>query len=139
MVPQLWYHVNFKGESSMGYFAHIDDNNIVTQVIVADQGFIDSGAVGDPLKWIETAYNSDTDGTPSLRKNYAGIGYTYDAELDAFVPPKPFPSWTLDSNTAQWVPPIPMPLDDQPYKWDEQSNNWVVMPISVFEAPPVIE
>ena len=118
----------------MGYFAQIDENNVVTQVIVADQGFINSGVVGDPSKWIETEYQND--GNPPLRKNYAGIGYTYDAELDAFVPPKPFPSWTLDSNTAQWIPPIPMPTDNQPYQWDEQSKIWIVMPLPVFEPTP---
>ena len=93
----------------MSHFAQIDENNIVTNVIVAEQDFIDSGAVGDPSKWIQTSYNTQAGehklgGTP-LRKNYAGIGYTYDSTLDAFIPPKPFNSWVLNEDTCLWNAP----------------------------------
>lgn len=119
----------------MAHYAQIDANNIVTQVIVAEQDFIDSGAVGDPATWIQTSYNTfggihRLGGTP-LRKNYAGIGYTYDAARDAFIAPKPFASWILDETSCQWQAPVPMPSDagtgDPPkfYRWDESQVNWV--------------
>ena len=119
----------------MAHYAQIDANNIVTQVIVAEQDFIDSGAVGDPATWIQTSYNTfggihRLGGTP-LRKNYAGIGYTYDAARDAFIAPRPFASWVLDDASCQWQAPVPMPSDagtgDPPkfYRWDESQVNWV--------------
>lgn len=119
----------------MAHFAKIDENNIVTQVIVAEQEFINSGAVGDPATWIQTSYNTYAGqhrqgGTP-LRKNYAGIGYTYRHDLDAFVPPQPFPSWLLNNITGLWDSPVPMPSDagqgDPPkqYRWDEDTVSWV--------------
>lgn len=119
----------------MAHYAQIDANNIVTQVIVAEQDFIDSGAVGDPARWIQTSYNTfggihRLGGTP-LRKNYAGIGYTYDAARDAFIAPKPFASWILDETSCQWQAPVPMPSDagtGDPlkfYRWDESQVNWV--------------
>jgi len=103
----------------MSHFAKIDENNIVTQVIVAEQDFIDSGVVGDSVDWIKTSYTS------SIRKNYAGIGYTYDADKDAFISPKPFDSWTLDEDSCQWEPPESYPDDDKDYSWDEDSQAWV--------------
>lgn len=111
----------------MSHFAHIDENNIVTQVIVAEQDFIDSGAVGDPSKWVQTSYNTyagqhKNGGTP-LRKNYAGIGYTYDSGRDAFIPPKPFDSWVLNEETCLWEAPTPMPTDGA-YIWDEDTVSW---------------
>lgn len=113
----------------MGHFAQIDENNIVVQVIVADQDFIDTGAVGDPSRWIQTSYNTSAGvhrlgGTP-LRKNYAGVGYTYDPQLDAFIPPKFFPSWVLNEDTCQWEPPVPMPADGKIYEWNESSQQWI--------------
>lgn len=119
----------------MAHYAQIDANNTVTQVIVAEQDFIDSGAVGDPATWIQTSYNTfggihRLGGTP-LRKNYAGIGYTYDAARDAFIAPRPFASWVLDDASCQWQAPVPMPSDagtgDPPkfYRWDESQVNWV--------------
>lgn len=119
----------------MAHYAQIDANNTVTQVIVAEQDFIDSGAVGDPATWIQTSYNTfggihRLGGTP-LRKNYAGIGYTYDAARDAFIAPRPFASWVLDETSCQWQAPVPMPSDagtgDPPkfYRWDESQVNWV--------------
>ena len=94
----------------MAHFAKIDETNTVTQVIVAEQGFIDTGAVGDPNMWIQTSYNTrggvhygengEPDGGNALRKNYAGIGYSYNSGLDAFIPPKPHASWTLNTETC---------------------------------------
>jgi hypothetical protein len=117
----------------MSHFAQIDENNIVTNVIVAEQDFIDSGAVGDPSTWVQTSYNTfggehKLGGLP-LRKNYAGIGYTYDSQRDAFIPPKPFESWTLNEDTCFWVSPVVMPSDGKSYTWDEATVNWVEIPI----------
>jgi hypothetical protein len=100
----------------------------VIQVIVAEQDFIDSGAVGDPANWIQTSYNTRAGvhvlgGTP-LRKNYAGIGYTYNRSMDAFVPPQPFPSWVIDTATATWSAPVPYPTDGAAYHWDEAAQTW---------------
>lgn len=118
----------------MSHFAKVE-NGIVTQVIVAEQDFIDSGAVGDPSSWIQTSYNTyagqHRDGGTPLRKNYAGIGMVYDAVKDAFYAPQPFPSWVLDEQTCIWNAPVPMPADagqgDPPkfYNWDEATTNWV--------------
>ena len=112
----------------MSHFAQIDENNVVVQVIVAEQDFISSGAVGDPSRWIQTSYNTmggehSNGGTP-LRKNYAGIGYTYDAVRDAFIPPKPFPSWVLNEDTCLWDAPVAMPQDEKRYTWDEENQSW---------------
>ena len=118
----------------MSHFAHVDGNNIVTQVIVAEQDFINSGAVGDPAEWVQTSYNTyagqhKNGGTP-LRKNYAGIGYSYDAGRDAFIPPKPFNSWTLNETTCLWEAPTPYPTDGKIYNWNENTLSWdeVVIP-----------
>lgn len=112
----------------MSHFAQIDTDNIVIQVIVAEQDFIDSGLVGEPSRWIQTSYNTHggqhPEGRP-LRKNYAGIGYSYDPVLDAFIPPKPFESWVLNEETGLWGPPIPYPSDGNVYEWDESTASWV--------------
>ena len=119
----------------MSYFAELDSENIVIRVIAADQDFIDSGKVGDPNNWVQTSYNtrggvhyapnSNTpDGGVALRKNYAGVGYTYDETRDAFILPKPYPSWALNESTCQWDPPIPYPDDDKRYDWDEDTTSW---------------
>jgi len=113
----------------MGHFAQINEANQVVQVIVAEQDFINTGLVGSPSTWIQTSYNTFAGthrlgGTP-LRKNYAGIGYAYDSTLDAFIPPKPFPSWTLVEDTCQWEPPTPMPTDGKMYRWDEDTLAWI--------------
>ena len=115
----------------MSHFAQIDENNIVTQVIVIEQDVVDTGLFGDPASWIQTSYNTSggvhtLGGTP-LRKNYAGIGYTYDSTRDAFIPPKPFNSWTLNETTCLWEAPTPMPNDDNIYTWDEDTTSWVVI------------
>jgi hypothetical protein len=103
----------------MAHFAKIDSNNIVTQVIVAEQDFINSGAVGDSFLWVQTSYNRN------FRKNYASVGGTYDKTRDAFIPPKPYASWTLVEDTCQWTAPTALPDDDKIYKWDEDTTNWV--------------
>lgn len=117
----------------MAHFAQIDQNNIVLQVIVVanaaidDLPFPDSEPVGIAFcqslygvntNWKQTSYNGN------FRKNYAGIGYIYDATLDAFIPPKPYPSWLLNTQTCQWESPIPYPNDGNYYRWNEQSQSW---------------
>ena len=102
----------------MTYFAKLDENNIVTSVIVADQDFINSGKVGDASLWEETSYSG------SFRKNYAGIGYTYDTTRNAFIAPKPYPSWILNEGTCQWEAPVTKPDDGKKYIWNESSKQW---------------
>jgi len=101
----------------MSHFAKLE-NNVVTQVIVAEQDFINSGQVGDSFLWVQTSYNGN------FRKNYAGVGYTYDRIRDAFIPPKPYPSWLLNEDTCLWDAPVAMPDDDQRYTWNEETSNW---------------
>jgi len=103
----------------MSHFAKINNSNIVTDVLVAEQDFINSGVVGDSFLWVQTSYNG------SFRKNYAGAGYTYDSVRDAFIPPKPYPSWLLDEDACQWNAPVPYPTDDLMHTWDEDLVNWV--------------
>ena len=111
----------------MSHFAKVE-NGIVTQVIVAEQDFINSGAVGPANEWVQTSYNTrgnqHTEGRP-LRGNYAGVGYTYDAQNDVFYAPKPFPSWTLNQSTWLWDSPVPYPTDGKIYVWNEELVNWV--------------
>ncbi len=103
----------------MSHFAEINTDNIVQRVIVAEQDFINSGAVGDSFNWVQTSYNGN------FRKNYAGSGYTYDKTKDAFIAPQPYPSWVLVEATCQWEAPTPMPTDDKMYRWDEPTLAWV--------------
>lgn len=109
----------------MSHFAKVE-NGIVTQVIVAEQDVIDSGLFG--AGWVQTSYNTHggqhPEGRP-LRKNFAGIGYAYDDQLDAFIAPKPFESWTLDQDTCLWNPPTPYPEDGKIYTWDEEQQEWI--------------
>ena len=109
----------------MAHFAQVE-NGIVTQVIVAEQDVIDSGLFGSG--WVQTSYNTHRGQHPEgrpLRKNYAGIGYTYDAQRDAFIPPQPFASWVLDEQTCLWGAPTPMPTDGKRYEWDEATTSWI--------------
>jgi hypothetical protein len=109
----------------MSHFAKIVDGKVV-QVIVAEQDVIDSGLFGNG--WVQTSYNTHGGQHPEdrpLRKNYAGIGYTYDSQRDAFIPPQPFPSWTMSEETCLWSSPVPYPLDDKHYSWDEENLTWV--------------
>jgi hypothetical protein len=116
----------------MSHFAKIE-NGLVTNVFVAEQEFID----GQEGTWIQTSYNTiggkhyDQDGnedsrTP-LRKNYAGVGHTYDPAKDAFYAPEPYPSWALNDTTCQWEPPVAHPNDGQRYEWNEETTAWDLM------------
>ena len=120
----------------MAHYAFLDENNIVTEVIVGNPegGLIDweshYGAFRGQL-CKRTSFNTHggvhaTGGTP-LRKNYAGIGYTYDHERDAFIPPKPFPSWVLNEESCLWDAPTPYPTDGGKYQWDESTTSWVAV------------
>ena len=111
----------------MAHFAKVE-NNIVTQVIVAETEFFDTFVDSSPGEWIQTSYNTiggvhTLGGTP-LRKNYAGVGFTYDRTKDAFIPPQPFPSWTLDEDTCLWNPPTAHPDDGLQYTWNEENLAW---------------
>lgn len=120
---------------NMAHYAFIDSNNIVTEVIPGR----DEGEDGvDWEQWYSefrgqtckrTSYNTvgnqHPEGRP-FRKNYAGIGYTYDDQRDAFIPPQPFSSWTLNEDTCLWNAPVPMPTDGQLYQWDENTSSWVI-------------
>jgi hypothetical protein len=113
----------------MSHFAKIDENSTVIEVIVIEQDVVDTGLFGDPNSWIQTSYNTSggvhrLGGTP-LRKNYAGIGYTYDVTRDAFIPPKPFASWTLNEDTCLYEAPTLMPTDGKMYSWSEDTLSWV--------------
>ena len=116
----------------MAHFAEIDENNIVTRVIVGVDEPLDGEAIYAETTgtvWKKTSYNTiagqhTLGGTP-FRKNYAGIGYTYDPNRDAFIPPQPFPSWALDEQTCQWNPPVPFPNDGTQYYWHEPTTQWI--------------
>ena len=104
----------------MAHWAEIDDSNIVLRVLVGNNNEADEGeAFMNSLggRWVKTSYNGN------IRKNFAGIGYTYREDIDAFVAPQPFPSWTLDEN-AQWQAPIAYPTDGIMYEWDETTTDW---------------
>ena len=118
----------------MSHFAELDSNGVVQRVIVvankdtADANGNEMESIGVAFcqkllggNWKQTSYNGN------IRKNYAGIGYTYDAGIDAFVPPKPYPSWALNPDTAQWEAPVPMPNDGAMYSWDEATQSWVAV------------
>jgi hypothetical protein len=110
----------------MAHFAKVL-NNVVQKVIVAEPEFFETFVDDSPGEWIQTSYNTHggqhPEGRP-LRKNFAGIGYTYDRDRDAFIPPQPYPSWTLNEDTCLWEPPIAYPIDDKMYTWDEQNQIW---------------
>ena len=97
----------------MAHFAKIE-SGVVTEVIVAEQAHVDtlSGT------WVQTSYNG------SIRKNFAGKGYTYDTDKDAFIAPKPYASWTLNNTTCKWESPVAFPTDGKIYEWDEDTTNW---------------
>ena len=123
----------------MAHFAKVE-NGIVTQVIVAEQEFINSGAVGNPENWIQTSYNTYggvhlLGGTP-LRKNYAGIGFSYNAEIDAFIPPKPleYESWVLNEEKCIWEPPVERPDDGNLYYWNEELLEWALLDESLINV-----
>jgi hypothetical protein len=109
----------------MSHFARVNAQGIVEQVIVAEQDFIDT--LSDKTSWVQTSYNTrggqHPEGRP-LRKNYAGIGYSYDYVRDAFIPPKPYASWVLNENTCLWDAPTPYPTNGKTYNWDENTQQW---------------
>jgi hypothetical protein len=112
----------------MAHWAHIT-NGIVDQVIVIDEETLALGHWGDPSEWKQTSYRTQggqhPEGRP-LRFNYAGLGYSYDAQRDAFIPPKPFASWVLDESTCLWGAPTPMPVvEGKMFTWDEATTSWV--------------
>jgi len=108
----------------MAHFAQIDENNIVTQVLVVPDNAEDRGQdylandLGLGGTWVQTSYNN------RIRKNYAGVGFTYDAVRDAFIAPKPFDSWVLNEDTCRWEAPIAYPTDGVMYKWNEDKKDW---------------
>jgi hypothetical protein len=119
----------------MAHFAQLDDNNqVINVIVVANEDCLDSNGIenedvgvafcksllGYETRWIQTSYNAN------FRKNYAGIGYTYDLTRDAFIPPSPYDSWVLVEETCQWTAPVPNPNDGQRYFWDEDILNWVL-------------
>ena len=120
----------------MGHFAKVS-NGIVTRVIVAEADFFNNFVDDSPGQWIQTSYNTrggvhyqpntnepSEDQSKALRKNYAGIGYAYDSKRDAFIPPQPFNSWTLNEDTCLWDSPVAYPTDGKLYKWNEEILNW---------------
>ena len=120
----------------MAHFAKVVEGT-VTQVIVAEPEFFNTFVDTSPGEWIQTSYNTrggvhyqsntnepSEDQTKALRKNYAGIGYTYDAQRDAFIPPKPFNSWVLDETSCLWEAPTPYPDDGERYTWNETTTSW---------------
>jgi hypothetical protein len=124
----------------MAHFAKVN-NGIVEQVIVAEPEFFETFVDSSPGEWIQTSYNTrggkhydpetgneSADQTKALRKNYAGIGYTYDAAKDAFIPPKPYNSWLLDEDTCLWNAPVAYPDDGGRYVWNEETTSWDAAP-----------
>ena len=120
----------------MAHFAKVVDGK-VTQVIVAEPEFFNTFVDSSPGEWIQTSYNTrggvhydpnngnpSADQTKALRKNYAGIGYSYDRTRDAFIPPQPYASWTLNETSCLWDAPVAMPTDGKRYAWDEATTSW---------------
>lgn len=116
----------------MAHFAELDGDHIVTRVIVVnnnellDEFGVEQEMIGRQFcvnllggTWVQTSYNGN------IRKNFAGIGYTYDVQRDAFIPPKPYNSWVLNEDTCQWEAPIPYPTDGKIYSWDEDTTSWI--------------
>jgi len=119
----------------VAHFAQLDENNTVIQVIVVHNNelimdgkenetkgiLFCKSLYGEETRWKQTSYNG------TMRKNYAGFGYTYDAQRDAFIPPKPFNSWVLNETTCLWEAPTPYPTDGERYYWDEETTSWVLV------------
>jgi len=115
----------------MAHFAEVDENNIVTRVLVTDNDAPNEGYdwLVDNLggTWIQTSYNA------TIRFNYAGVGFSYDSELDAFIAPQPYPSWELVEETAQWESPVPYPDDGLMYSWSEELTEWEATQFEIDE------
>jgi hypothetical protein len=114
----------------MAHFAQLDGDTVMQVIVVANEELMENGAESEAKgiafcqslfggEWKQTSYNG------RIRKNYAGIGYTYDAGRDAFIPPQPYPSWILNESTCLWDAPTPMPKDDKRYLWDEATTSWI--------------
>jgi hypothetical protein len=109
----------------MAHFAEIDGDNVVTRVLVVPDAQENRGHeylatdLGLGGTWVQTSYNA------TIRKNYAGIGYTFDSGRDAFIPPKPYASWVLNEATCNWDAPVARPEDDKMYSWDEATTSWI--------------
>lgn len=129
----------------MAHFAQLDENNLVIQVIVVDNNELmensdESEAKGIAFcqslfpntNWVQTSYNAN------FRKNYAGIGYAYDAVLDGFIPPQPYPSWTVNPDTCQWEAPVSYPIDGGSYVWDESTQSWIPVLSTESSTPPTV-
>ena len=121
----------------MAHFAKVV-NGVVDQVIVAEPEFFDTFVDSSPGEWIQTSYNTrggvhynpetgEPDGGVALRKNYAGVGFTYDRDKDAFIPPQSFASWILNEETCLWEAPVAYPEDGQMYVWNEETTSWDVV------------
>lgn len=132
----------------MAHFAQLNGNNVVVQVIVVNNATIENlqfpesnpvgiafcqSLYGADTVWQQTSYNA------SFRKNYAGVGFTFDADLDAFIPQQPYPSWILNTTTCQWEAPVPYPNDGKLYTWDEATLSWVEVPNPPVILPDVID
>jgi hypothetical protein len=130
----------------VSHFARVV-NGIVVDLIVAESDHITNGYVGDPNEWIQTSYNTrggvhylpdsttpSSDQSKALRKNFAGVGYVYDAELDAFYIPQPYLSWTLNTQSCEWQPPTPKPNNTDTWFWNEEELKWIK-----FEPEPYKE
>jgi hypothetical protein len=115
----------------VAHFAELDANNVVLRVIVVSTkdnstaDGVEKESIGQAFcerlfggNWVQTSYNGN------IRKRYAGVGYTYNKEIDAFITPKPYPSWTLDLMTAEWMSPVPYPADGEKYTWNETTQSW---------------
>jgi hypothetical protein len=124
----------------MSHFAKVGDGFVI-DVIVADPEFFESFIDSSPGEWVQTSYNTkggihynpetgepSDDQSKALRKNYAGIGYTYDRVRDAFIPPQPFVSWVLNEDTCLWEAPVAYPGDGKSYLWDESTTSWIEVP-----------
>lgn len=110
----------------MSHYAKVLNGKVI-EVIVAEESFFDTFIDSSPGQWIQTSYNTRFNSHPDnrpLRGNYAGIGYTYDSMNDVFYEPQPYPSWSLNKSTWGWEPPIPRPIDNKYYVWDESSKTW---------------
>ena len=130
----------------MAHFAEIDENNVVVRVLVTDNKMPNEGH--DWLienlggTWIQTSYNTRAgvhlENKTPVRKNFAGVGFAYDTELDAFIPPKPFESWILNQETCLWESPVPYPTDGNSYLWDEQSIGWTLIQLETETVQPEV-
>jgi hypothetical protein len=130
-----WFRLNYVLRKKMAHFAKLDDNNVVLEVHCVHNNELMVDGVESEAKgieflvswsggytnWKQTSYNS------TMRKNYAGVGYTYDPDRDAFIPPRPFTSWLLDEQTCRWNPPVSYPNDGNPYAWDESTLTWTAL------------